>query len=196
MRFLGPENKIRNTDIEALKGSELQWLERGVLVHLETDRLFHQSAYFEQKTALLKNLLRSNSLFDKYLFFYAHLLLELMLDRIIMKVKPAMATTFYNHLNFINKATISDYFRYKGIDAGIDRFMQFFDRFRESQYLLQYVDNEGFIFALERTTMRIGLPAFKKTEKKQFINLLNEIETTLSTDYLSIFNEIENQVPA
>lgn len=195
LRPFGPANKIRHAANIKAPETEMEWLIKGTFTHLETDRIFHASDFFEQKTASIKQFIKAEKLFGKYKFFYAHLLLELLLDRILVKHHNDVAPTFYRQLNEVNQATISGFFRYKGLQFSDEQFFRSLDRFTSSRYLFSYAENEGLTFALERTVNHVGLPVFGKSDKKTLINNLDELEATVAADYLSIFKKLEKVIP-
>lgn len=195
LRQFGPTNKLRNAANPVSPSRDMEWLEKGVHVHLETDRLFHRSPFFDAKSNRIKHLLRQEHIFRKFRYFYAHLLLELIIDRLLIINHRKAANLFYHHLDTVQKATISAYFRYKGLSINEGKFFQHLKRFTDSQYLYNYLQNEGLVFALERTAHLAGLPLFEKSDKSKLINNIDYLEATIETNYLSIFKKLEKEIP-
>jgi hypothetical protein len=195
LRHLGPSTKIREAQNVADPKNGTGWLEKGVHLHLATDRIFHQSQYFEEMSNFLKKVLKEDQIFKKFRYIYAHILLELLLDRVLIANYREAALRFYDQLMATEKATIAAYFRYKGLTLDNHRFFQHLQRFVHSRYLFNYLENEGLVFALERTTHLAGLPLFAKSDKSKLINKIEWLEATVEADYLSIFKKLEKEIP-
>ena len=84
---------------EATKG-EISFY-NGVIRHFEVDKLFHTSDFFYSETEKIKNLLQEEFGKDHVprAFFVAHVLFELILDRILIHHNNTLLPTFYDHLS-------------------------------------------------------------------------------------------------
>jgi hypothetical protein len=195
-RSIAPELKFRlkpgfESDIQGL-----QSVDRGIGVHYQTDRFFHNSQYFKDSTKYLTVLLQNGKLQDirRFYFVYAHILLELMLDRFLIQDYNAEIERFYNQLKMIKKETILLYFEYNGLAAYFDRFWSFLLSFIERQYLYGLADNDRLAFALGRIVSKSGLSEFKGNDKRLLINMVEIMEPVLKPDYFSIFIQINNSI--
>ena len=72
---------------------------QGVLRHFEGDRIFHTSHFFERETGQINDILKET--FQERVgrgFFVAHILFELLLDKILIQDDPSLLSEFYGHL--------------------------------------------------------------------------------------------------
>jgi len=191
LRVFGPAHKIRKAhNIEAPQGAS-QWMMKGAYVHLESDRLFHDSAYFEFESQRLKEKIRAGSSIRKYSYFYAHILLEMLLDRLLVKKHPELGQQFYADLERIEKGDIKSFFELKPIAVDADAFMQVLRRFRKSRYLFEYAHDPGFLYAYTRILNQIGMPLLTRKDKDFFIELVQQSEARLEPEFIPTLQNIE-----
>jgi hypothetical protein len=126
--------------------------------HLERDKMFHQSVFFEQGESQLRNLFHEHNLGQHIprVWLAAHLVLELMLDRVLMKQHPELLDRFYESLE--NTATPAlESFLHASLDVHDPLFYERWGRFVELKYLYHYTDNDAFTYSLMRIYMRAGV---------------------------------------
>jgi hypothetical protein len=174
----------------------LNAISQGIKIHYQTDKIFHNSQYFKDSTKYMTVLLQNAGLQNvrRFYFVYAHILLELMLDRFLIQDYYGEIERFYNQLKMIKKETILSFFEYNGLAAYFDRFWSFFREFNKTQYLYGLADNDRMVFALGRIVSKSGLPEFKGNDKRLLINMVDTIEPVLKSDYFSIFIHINNSI--
>lgn len=128
-------------------------LEKGVDLHFKTDIIFHKAAFFKKHTSRIKEIARQYDLdsLNKYLSFFAHLVFELMIDKILMLENPALVDTFYNVLLKLDRKEIEKYLFHKKKSEYLYNFNTFYNRFLEEQFLRNYIKPDG----LERSVMRV-----------------------------------------
>ena len=86
--FLGNYNSANENHVQ---------LAKGMLHHIEIDRLFHNSTFFETHTKSISKTIRDNEKISigRYTYFLAHLLLELYIDKIFITQMPNELDRFY-----------------------------------------------------------------------------------------------------
>jgi hypothetical protein len=194
LRIFGPDHKIRKArNIEDPEGAG-EWMMKGAYVHLESDRLFHDSDYFERESQRLKEELRAGSSIRKYRYFYAHILLEMLLDRLLVKKYPELGQRFYDDLEQIEERDIQAFFELKPIAVDANEFMQVLSRFRKSRYLFEYAYDPGFLYAFSRILKRVGMPLLNREDRNFLIRLVQESEERLEPEFLSILQKIETGI--
>lgn len=196
LRIAGIRKKFKpNRPAPNLGQSQLQ-LMSGLHNHLLVDKYWHGSHYFEQYSGKLKQALKAQDFttIDKYYYFHAHILLELMLDRLLIKHDPTIPQLFYRQLRQIKEETIRHFFRYNGLPGDGGDFYRFFDRFRASEYLYNYTDNEKLMYALGRINERAGVPTFSADDQQPMYEVIDEAERILKDGYLSIFKWIHTKL--
>jgi len=173
--------KRSSTDLPARSYTQagvINHINEGILRHLEIDRLFHTSSFFKQNTKNITAILKQHSFehIDKYFFFLSHILLELMLDRILIKQYPKLTEQFYLTLDKIEEKYFEMHLKSINFVEYAEGFTSFFNQFRSVQYLKGYIDNEKLILALNKIWGRIGQQPFSEQDKKELNAVINEIE--------------------
>jgi hypothetical protein len=198
VRAADREIRLRTSRPEKLDGLALQQIQMGVNIHLHTDALFHNAPYFPVLTAPVKEafLHRFSKKPRKYVFFYAHVLMEMVLDRLLLEREPYIAESLYSHLQVVEKETLEAYLRYKGYASKSEPVWGTLQRFTESAYLYQYRHNEGLLYALNRVCSRAGVPLFSEADNVHLVHIVSVAENTVAPHYSAIFDYIENQLKA
>lgn len=196
LRAAVPKAHLREEAIEKQWEENVKSVAEGVNVHLRTDHIFHESTFFKERMATLKHKLKVLNLpsIQRFRFFYAHILTELLLDRWLMQDNPLMIDRFYNHLRLAEKETISQFLQYKGLGETTKTVLSFIQRFTGTAYLYSYRDREGIVYALNRITQRVGLTVFSKNDARTLIHSLPSWEAELRPGYLTIFSHIEKSL--
>lgn len=171
-------------------------LNKGILNHYAVDALFHESKFFKENTDKIKISLKNNTYdnIHKYFYFYAHILLEIMLDRLLLKKDENIGIRFYEHLNLVKEETIKDFFRYNEIEMSAKEFFLYLKSFTNARYLFSYINNESLIYALGRINQRAGLAPFSGKDIQKLVLIIDEIEVKLQQHYLLIFKEIRKKL--
>jgi hypothetical protein len=178
------ENNFANADV-AVK--EI-WL--GYQQHIAADARFHNLPIFTEETRRLRLELEKAGLDvpGVRLFFTAHVLLELLIDRHIVKTRAQVAALFYEHIESIKETEIEAFFTVSGT-SGPSNFFEFFTRFRESRYLLKYSEDLGLLYAINRLQGRTGQPTYTSDEQKTAFSALVAQEEAYLYDIIEKFFE-------
>lgn len=126
--------------------------------HLERDKQFHGSVFFEKSETELRTLFKEQYL-GKHIpriWLASHLVLELMLDRVLMKQHPEMLDQFYESLENTESGALDEFLR-ASLNAGDSLFHERWERFVELKYLYHYTDDDAFTYSLMRIYMRAGV---------------------------------------
>jgi len=170
----------------------------GMLQHQETDRQFHASLFFTHAIPDIRKIFEKNGLKlpGVRLFFVAHIMLELMLDRLILLDSMAYADNFYSDINKVDVEQITEFFQVDTMN-GEYNFSGFFQKFRDAKYIYNYVGDENFIYALNRIMKRAAQPVFEgENIVALFKNAIFEVEKYLAPDYLRHFDELKEKSKA
>lgn len=184
--------RVRPSNVEH-EDSTLKSINRGIAHHYMVDKLFHQSTFFIENSAVVKKMMKEAGFASvkKYFYFHAHILFELMIDRLVMNHNNEVPVRFYNQLEMVKGETISKFFRYNNLGNQELDFMHFFSRFISSRYLISYSSNENLAYALGRINSRVGLSPFTGKDLNKLMALIPEVEQHLSGKFLSIFSELQ-----
>ena len=155
----------------------------GFQQHFAADASFHNSHIFDTNTRRLRLELEKMGLNQPgiKLFFVAHVLLEMMIDRHIIKTRPGIAAQFYTDLSIVTNDDILSFFNASG-NVLPDRFFEYFNRFKEFQYLYRYADDEGIFFALNRLLKRTGQPEFEQPRESALNQLVKNEEIGMGAE--------------
>ncbi len=171
-------------------------LTQGIGVHLHTDKYFHNSSYFTsvvQQNAALFRQVEWPSQF-RHGWFFAHVVSEMLLDRVILRQEKWLADDFYIQLSAVNKATLQALFRYKGWNTAMNGFWDYLQRFVQSRYLFTYEDDSHLLYALNRVGNRVGLSLFGEPHRTALVHMLPKMEQIVATGHSAIFETIENEL--
>jgi hypothetical protein len=159
----------------------------GSLRHLERDQLFHRSPFFTGSESQLLALFRREKLelHIPRIWLAAHLVLELMLDRVLMKQNSAALDAFYYSLNQTHADDIEAFLKASLHNAYTD-FHAGWNRFREMQYLYYYTDNDKFAYSIMRIYMRAGVSSHWTDEQLHILQTMLEPSEAIIFENLSL----------
>jgi hypothetical protein len=175
---------------------EFDAINQGVQRHFEIDAIFHTSDFFNDHYKHLNERLGRGNLeaVDKYVFFLSHVFVELMLDRMLIKHYPDIGHQFYSHLEKVEKEVIELYLKDLKFVQDKREFFAFFERFRTSRYLLDYVDNDSMIYALGRVFSRVSHASFTKADTQLLEDCIHELEDRYEDTFHVVFHELNPEL--
>ena len=148
------------------QGSEINSLVLGAADHFKADKIFHASTYFTDFNALIGDILKAEGFSKQYnrTWFISHILLELMIDRVIIKENTEALNAFYFSLTNTDTSHLDHFLELHQI-ANRENFIDFFEHFRKIQYMHSYTDNDKFVYAINRIAQRAGLNKFEPNQE-------------------------------
>ncbi len=176
LRFSHPSIKAHK--IDSAGGVHSKALHKGIRKHLATDKHFHQSTFFIEKSKHLQELLVKQRFREKGIrvSFIAHIATEILFDRILLLDQPAIGPAFYANLHSIEHEHVHQLLDPQPAFQAT-KFDEHFVRFRTNQWLLSYVETERVFFALNKVCERIGTPGFAKEDFSAFEDCLLSTES-------------------
>lgn len=170
-----------------------QQIAEGCLQHLSSDKHFHASPFFEQQLDLVKQHIAKFSFTPQLQrkWFIAHILMELMLDRMMCKLFPNKLDEYYNDLLKIDETDIRAFFE-QNQATQFELFWQHFEHFRSVQYIRYYVDNNKLVYSLNRIMQRVGLNALSEIDTDLMLNLIEDIEKDYFANANSLLPDIRS----
>lgn len=162
--------------------------------HIEVDRLFHSSAFFQLHTNELKKMI-VNCCKDSPVkpFFLAHIALELILDHLLTVDDLVNINTFYEQLARVDRTALNDFLHTCSLED-TEVFFSFLNSFISSRYLLSYEKIENIAYALNSICMRLWDNPFTDSQLSRLTAQLGQFKHSIKNDYLSIFAEIESDL--
>ncbi|MEZ4883920.1 MAG: hypothetical protein R3E32_04200 [Chitinophagales bacterium] len=168
-------------------------LQEGVNKHHHIDKLFHSSNFFRTYNKKTFKQLQQIELegITKYRHFISHVLIEMLLDRLLLKEDLNTAFTFYYKLNATDKLIFMNYFNHiPAVEGDLENLWLFFQRFCSSEFLYDYQNNEGLILRLGGVMQRITKQSFTATDKVKLSLFIDGLEGELKGVYKGIFEEL------
>lgn len=156
----------------------------GCQAHYRADKIFHGSSLFQTlldtTNQLVNSAAFSNELNRKW--FLAHIMSELMLDRILIKDDSRYLDMFYDSLSSINDDDLADFLRMYHIQNE-EVFLEHFNHFRKVKYIYYYTDNNKFVYSLNRIMIRAGVGAMSEQDQQLLLSLVDELEQQFCSLY-------------
>lgn len=167
-------------------------LHRGAIKHVERDKRFHQSKFFQELAPKIGTLIKP--VFQEQniprAWFAAHLIAELMIDRVLIKQEPELIARFYSDLQQTEVLVIESYLRAVHISA-TEEFLNRLQRFCELRYLMQYVHNPAFAFSLSRLYMYAGVsPEWTEQQILRVQSVFDETESLIFLNMPRLMEEM------
>ncbi len=188
------KKKIRTfklTENSQIVPNHFQQLHLGCLQHYLSDKIFHSSDFFQKHADLLNYKLKNSGLsnFAERKWFISHVMLELLIDRVIIKEHIYLLDDFYHSLNKVDENNLRQFLHYFGMENS-DEFFVFFNHFRSVQYIYHYTDNKKFMYSLNRIMLRAGLNELNIIDNNILEGVLVDFEQT----YFNNSNELLNNL--
>jgi len=116
--------------------------------HVEVDRAFHNSPFFlAHCRALRKELAPLLEHLPVRPSFMAHIAIELLLDQLLMRDGMADPAALYEQLDRADRTAVRKYLTVLG-SVDVDLFLQFYEKFVASRYILEYAVDSNIARAL------------------------------------------------
>jgi acyl carrier protein phosphodiesterase len=162
--------------------------------HVFVDNYFHNSDFFKEHTRKIRTAI-APILEDSPVrsFFMAHIALEVMLDSLLLTRELVNPNDFYGHLNQSHRPSITRFLEINQLED-TPRFLHFFDKFIEVNYLNSYRETRNVMFALNRVCMRIWENPLNNTQKLQLTEVLIDYLKYLELSFMSIFEDIDRRL--
>ncbi len=191
-RMVNPAIRLRVGDISKEAHRPLHWLNKGVKTHHRMDAIFHNSDFFFRHTRYIRSLMNEQSFGrpHKYFNFFAHLLLEMILDRVLIRQHPDIAHAFYRDLNAVPVDLLTNFERQHHFGLNAEVLYHALQRFVAARYLFSYTGNEQLVFAFNRIVLSTGISGFDEEDKTILASLIDQIEKKLWQSYSTIFDTL------
>ena len=181
---------LKGLDSSGFSDDELFFLE-GIRRHFYADGVFHSSAFFFEETGYISDLLIE--FFPKTeiprKFFIAHVLLELLMDKVIIQDNPGILELYYDHYQSTNGIRVKNITE-KISGRKLPHYERFMEKFTRQQYLQEYRRWDHIAFVLRRVLQRVNIHEHDFTFTAPFVQLMQTYENRLSSLYPDIFQEI------
>jgi hypothetical protein len=125
-------------------------ISQGIAKHHLADKIFHSLPAFELLQANFKSELKSLQLLEALprSWFLAHIAVEMMIDRQLLKLYPHLCVEYYNALATVSQPLVEKYFTEMGCNPLYSDFFGNFKVFTERRFLQYYHSDDHFTEAL------------------------------------------------
>lgn len=173
---------INNDEINNTTRPEILSLEHGINHHIRLDSIFHNSDFFKTTVRDFSEKIRQNPSIslNKYTYFFAHILIELLIDHLLILQYPSLLNRFYSNLDSINNALMRSIFERYLPNNDFELFENKFNLFQNKKFLYNYetldqiLTHTSFIF---EKVCSISIPINERTEYLKLIQ--QDLEPTI-----------------
>lgn len=196
LSIYNPSHRIKAAHIRGVSEGALdehgRELLAGIKRHFHADRVFHSSDFFAEETKEISRSLATHfpdgEVPRKY--FIAHVLLELVLDKVLIDHDPLLLDDYYGHFERMDP--------FRGIQEAttiisgqeLPNYDQFLHKFTSNRYLFHYKEWDHILFVLSRIMRRVGIAQRQFLEDKRMMGLMEKLEVRLHERFEDIFKEI------
>jgi len=162
----------------------------GVKLHLNLDKYFHKSDFFKEKVNFIQVEYLKASGEENIAIYYAHILLEILIDRYLLIKYPNIAKEFYSsYKDFDFNDIVGIFLNLKNFDSY--KFIEFTKKLAYSDFLYRYTDNFAVISSLKRVTTLIGLPIEITTDERVIANFIGSAYLNLEKSISKLFKDLK-----
>lgn len=169
---------------------QLQYFE-GCQAHYRADKYFHGSAFFKRVLDHSNRIINESpfSAAVQRKWFLAHIMGELVIDRILVKHYPEELKGFYTSLDSIDDHELDLFLRLNGMEK-TEAFFENFAHFRKVQFIYYYTDNNKFVYSLNRIMIKAGVGALTEPDQKVLEQAALKLEQILSENVNGLVEQL------
>ena len=165
---------------------------KGLERHFHADRVFHSSPLFASETVYfsraLENAFPEQDVARKY--FVAHIILELLLDKVLIANNPDLLASYYKHFESLQPFAKIRKDSEEVSKHPLPNYESFLQKFTENKYLYHYTEYDHLIYILRRLLRRVGVEKSDYLEDQRFLKLMADFEIRITDCYEQFFTEI------
>lgn len=182
---------VKSFDIPIPENNIYQTYKSGCLAHYRADKLFHASDFFNGLLLHANKLMNGASFTDDLnrKWFLAHILTEVMLDRLLVKEYPDLLNAFYQSLSNINDTECKSFLSLF-TNAILDEFFNGFNHFRNVQYIYYYPDNIKFVYSLNRIMIKAGVGAMSEYNQQVLLQVALQMEIHIMATHPNLLHSL------
>ncbi len=170
----------------------LELLRIGSNQHFLRDKRFHNSAYFKETSQTITQILRPKFIEANIPrdWFAAHVLTEMMIDRVLIRETPKLADGFYQDTTNADSSSIADFLQERNITE-THLFLERLARFNQAKYLLQYAHNRAMVYSMNRIFMQTKADGEWSQVQFQILEpVIEEVDFVITSNIINLKNEM------
>ncbi len=125
----------------------------------------------------------------------AHVLLELMLDKVLIQEAPTLLDEYYAHYQRNVPFTGVSAATEKVAGNPLPHYSDFLQNFLDKRYLANYLQWEHLQYILSRILRRVGVEHIEYIDSPSFVKLMQTYEVRLSQRYQAMFAFLRQAMP-
>lgn len=177
----GEKVRVRPDRIQQAPGAQMISLGQGVQKHYFVDGFFHDSDYFNEYTGVIDEHIHQLA-FDAIghrQFAFSHVFLEILMDRVLLKLDQNTAAQMYEMLNKVDLKVLEEFLSTNTATEDAKKPTAHFDQFRKLQFIYHYADSKRFTGIMDAINQNLGNPPFSNKDKLRMESLIHDIEKRL-----------------
>ncbi|MEM7040617.1 MAG: hypothetical protein AAF570_26880, partial [Bacteroidota bacterium] len=123
-------------------------------------------------------------------YFIAHILLELLLDKVLIAHNPDLLAEYYAHFEVAAPFDVTRAGTETVVKHDLPNYESFLQKFLDNKYLYHYEELDHIAYILKRLLRRVGIQQSAFLDAEPFDRLMQDYEARLSTRYEIFFEEI------
>lgn len=164
----------------------------GLQRHFFADGIFHDSPIFQRETKRISNMLVQYfpDIAIQRKFFIGHILLELMLDKVLIKLHPGILETYYGHFEALQPFRDIRRSLEIALNHQLPNYEAYLTRFLRRKFLYHYADPQHIAWILRRILRRVRIRDTEYVQSPTFFKLMEDYEVELLEMHEEFFTEI------
>jgi len=167
---------------------DFESISNGCKQHILRDKQFHNSLFFQNHYSKFYAETKKFqfSTIKNRKWFLAHVMFEMMLDRVLLKHQNTVCGIFYNSLHSVDLSVLKNYFsNFSSDETIVEQYLATYMHFCNAQFIQKYNDNNTFVYSLCRVMQRIGNEPISWQDKLTLNELLLNLENKYFADGLA-----------
>lgn len=164
----------------------------GLKRHFFADGVFHTSPLFQKETRRISELLVEffpHTTVPRK-FFIAHILLELMLDKVLIDLHPGLLDSYYGHFQSLQPFRVIRSSTELAVGANLPNYENYMTNFLRKKFLFHYAEYDHIAFVLRRILRRVRISETGFLDTDAFTELMATYESELLPVHEGFFDEI------
>jgi hypothetical protein len=172
---------------------EHRQIHAGCMAHYAADKKFHSSDFFEHYCEAFKSHLKVAPFSDGFQrrWFLAHILFEMMIDRLLVKHIVGLCRTYYSGLDEIEPSILGEFLELNQA-KNPDELLRNFNHFRNAKYIFQYIDNNTLVYSLSRVLQYAGVGLMSLDDKLVLHQCIIDLEESIFKNALQVITEVKS----
>lgn len=177
---------------------EFSYFTQGILRHFEADDIFHSAPFFQYENSYLIELIKDFFPHGevKRSFFVAHILFELVLDRVLVLDDPTVLDAYYRHWQSVDLYEISSMTGslFENGLSDLEGYQGYLNKFATRKYLYGLEEWSELIYVFRRIMQRVKVGDKSYVNSPRFLEMLETYEKHLAPRVPTYMDEMREKM--